>query len=52
MTEAKEFDIEVVDPTSFFDAIDKGSNDAIELIIEKNVAPWGGKVYLVILLSQ
>lgn len=41
--EAQEFDIEVINPTTFFDAIDKGGN-AIELIAEQNLAPWGGKV--------
>ncbi|XP_001947212.1 poly [ADP-ribose] polymerase [Acyrthosiphon pisum] len=40
--EAESFEIEVVEPTAFFDAIDKGGN-AIELIVEQNSAPWGGK---------
>lgn len=40
---AEDLDIEVVNPTKFFDAIDKGGN-AIDLIVEQNLAPWGGKV--------
>lgn len=40
---AQDLDIEVVNPTTFFDAIDKGGN-AVDLIIEQNLAPWGGKV--------
>lgn len=44
--EAEEMDIEVVEPTTFFDAIDKGGN-AIELIVENNIAPWGGKVIFI-----
>lgn len=43
LKEAQELDIEVVNPTSFFDAIDKCDN-AIELINKQNLAPWGGKV--------
>lgn len=41
--EAESFEIEVIEPTQFFDAIDKGGN-AIELILKLNSAPWGGKV--------
>ncbi|XP_050442642.1 poly [ADP-ribose] polymerase [Adelges cooleyi] len=41
MKEAQENNIEIVEPTEFFDAIDKGSN-AIDVITEKNLAPWGG----------
>jgi len=40
---AQDLEIEVVSPTTFFDAIDKGDN-AVDLIIEQNLAPWGGKV--------
>uniref|UniRef100_A0A2S2P4Z7 NAD(+) ADP-ribosyltransferase n=1 Tax=Schizaphis graminum TaxID=13262 RepID=A0A2S2P4Z7_SCHGA len=40
--EAENLEIEVVEPTEFFDAIDKGGN-AIELIVKQNFAPWGGK---------
>jgi len=47
--EAESFEIEVVEPTTFFDAIDKGGN-AIELIIKQNSAPWGGKVIISIIL--
>lgn len=45
--EAESFEIEVVEPTAFLDAIDKGGN-AIELIVEQNSAPWGGKVVIVL----
>jgi len=46
--EAESFEIEVVEPSQFFDAIDKGGN-AIELIIKLNSAPWGGKVVVIII---
>ncbi|VVC30258.1 BRCT domain,Poly(ADP-ribose) polymerase, regulatory domain,WGR domain,PADR1 domain,Poly(ADP-ribose) [Cinara cedri] len=39
--DAEEFNIEVIEPTSFFNAIANGGN-AIELIVSKNLAPWGG----------
>jgi len=45
--EAESFEIEVVEPIAFFDAIDKGGN-AIELIVQQNCAPWGGKVVIVL----
>jgi len=45
--EAECLEIEVVEPNAFLNAIDKGGN-AIELIIEKNCAPWGGKVFIVL----
>lgn len=51
LNEAQELDVEVVEPTSFLDAIDKGGN-AIELIVEKNIAPWGGNVNIVILFIK
>lgn len=51
LKEAQELEIEVVDPTTFLDAIDKGGN-AIELIVEKNIAPWGGNVSIVILFTK
>jgi len=47
--EAESLEIEVVEPTTFFDAIDKGGN-AIELIVQQNFAPWGGKVIIVYIL--
>jgi len=47
--EAESFEIEIVEPTKFFDAIDKGGN-AIELIIKQNSAPWGGKVVIAIII--
>lgn len=43
LKEAQELNIEVLDHTTFLDAIEKGGN-AIELIVTKNIAPWGGKV--------
>lgn len=46
LKEAEEFDIEIVEPTTFFDAIEKGGN-AIELIVQNNIAPWGGKVIFI-----
>lgn len=51
LNEAEELNIEVVDPTIFFDAIDKGGN-AIELIVEKNIAPWGGNVNMLFYLQN
>lgn len=47
--DAESFEIEIVEPTAFFDAIDKGGN-AIELIVKQNSAPWGGKVVIVLFL--
>lgn len=49
LKEAQEFDIEVIDPTIFFDAIKNGGN-AIDLITEKNLAPWGGHVNIAVIL--
>lgn len=46
--EAESFEIEVIEPTQFFDAVDKGGN-AIELIIKLNTVPWGGKVVIIII---
>lgn len=43
MKEAQELDIEVVDPSEFFDALEKGKN-AIDVIVEKNLVPWGANV--------
>lgn len=47
--EAESLEIEVVEPSTFFDAIDKGGN-AIDLIVKQNLAPWGGKVIIVVIL--
>lgn len=47
--DAEEHNIEVVEPTSFFDAIANGRN-AIEFIVEKNLASWGGNVNNIILI--
>lgn len=44
--EAEDLEIEVVEPTAFFDAIDKG-DIAMELIAKQNLAPWGGNVITV-----
>lgn len=46
MIHAKQFCIEVIEPATFLDAIEKGGN-AIELIVEKNIAPWARNVSFV-----
>lgn len=36
----------MIDPNTFFDAIEKGG-DAIDFINKQNLVPWGGDVCLV-----
>lgn len=44
LREAQDLNIEVVDPFTFFDALEKEGKNAIDIIVEKNIAPWGANV--------